>query len=147
MTLNWFGQPCVQTRRTDQTGLSQFRHLVSFCQWLVYRSAWDLNWSVRWDGKKNARERFSPVRGRKKQLLFAITSPALCFGHCHVMPVTGQWSCYALADKIEKESHVMRLAGGDEKDPGSKMVPSAPTHPKTAYAGLSAKETTNVLKV
>lgn len=40
---------------------------------------------MRYDGK-SAGERFSPVKEGMEESLFAITSLALCFGHCHVMP-------------------------------------------------------------
>lgn len=61
---------------------------------------------MRYDGK-SAGERFSPVKEGMEECLFAITSPVLCFGHCHVRPVMEQGSYTVPVDQIERQGHMV----------------------------------------
>lgn len=85
-TLIWFGQQCTWIQRTGQDWP---KPVMAPCSLLSVTGLWEGMgpcWSARYDGK-SAGGRFSLVKGGMEKSLCSITSLALCFKHCHVMPV------------------------------------------------------------
>lgn len=85
-TLIWFGQQCAQTQKR----LVQASPVALF-PWSMtrLREGLGLSWPMRCGGK-SAGETGSPVKGGLEKSPFAITSLALCVGHCHATPVMEQ---------------------------------------------------------
>lgn len=110
-TLICFGQQCVRIQRTDQ---DWSKPLLASCFLLLMTGLQGgLGHELLSEMGQKAEvlgRGFLLWNKKGEEALLAIISLAFCFGHCHVIPATEQWPCYALVGQIEKKVHVLRCA-------------------------------------
>ena len=108
-TLIWFGQQCAQIRELIKLDQASYASLFLLPMTGVREGLGPvLVNETRW---KVCRGEVFCCEGRMEKSLFAITSLALCFGHCCVMPAMERWSSTYWPN--QREGHMVRLAEGE----------------------------------